>query len=366
MKQVEDTLKEILEQVTEFRNDYLTNEQAVRTQLIEPVLNALGWRTSNPKFVRPNAPNEEGKIPDYTLLKDTKSKLVVEAKNLSVELVDEKVINQIANYCYKPGIAFGILTNGVRWLLFNTFQRNPQDRIVWQVDLEKESVETVGRKLSSFAYDNIDELETLIQTSKELETTWNVLITSTDSIAAIISQKLIDKIKSSNPNFKIDQSKIKTFTESKLSEIFELAEIEDDEDKPVKKTEMKTKETEFSEVEDYIFKRNSKTKVREKISVTFPDNTKINHKKVVDTFVETIQKIGLEKIKPLNIYCAGVALISETKDNYYHQHKFGNYWIMVSTATKNKIMILKEINQKLNLKLNIETYTTDNAKNGLQ
>lgn len=357
MKQIEETLKEILEQVTEFRSDYTTNEQAVRTQLVEPVLNALGWRTSNPKFVRPNAPNDEGKIPDYTLLKDTKSKLVVEAKNLSVELNDDKVINQIANYCYKPGIEFGILSNGVRWLLFNTFQRNPQDRIVWQVDLEKENIETVSRKLSSFAHDNIDKLENLIQTSKALETNWNLLITSTDSIISIIAQKLIEKIRLTNPLFTIDQNEIKSFTKSKLSEHFEFADIDEEDEKLSPKPLAKTKETEFLEVEDYIFKRHTKNKVREKVCVTFPDNTKISHRKVVDTFVETIKKIGPEKIKELGIYRAGVPLVSDTKDNFYNQHKVGGYWIMVHTSTKEKIVVLTEINQRLNLKLNIETFT---------
>jgi len=69
MKEIENQLKETIEQVVEFRTDYISNEQAVRTQLIEPILNVLGWKTSNPKFVRPNAPDEDGKIPDYTLLK---------------------------------------------------------------------------------------------------------------------------------------------------------------------------------------------------------------------------------------------------------------------------------------------------------
>lgn len=362
MKQLEDTLKEILEQVTKFRNDYLSNEQAVRTQLIEPVLKVLGWKTDKREFVRPNAPNEDGKIPDYTLFKNTKSKLVVEAKNLSVELVDDKVINQVANYCYNPGIEFGVLTNGVRWLLFNTFQKNPQERIVWQADLEKESIEAVARKISSFAYDNIDELENLIQTSKELEKNWNALISSTDSIVTIITQKLIEKIKNSNPAFKINQDKIKSFTESKLSELFELADIENEEEQQTTKLEPKSEQSEFSEVEDYIYKRQQKNKIREKISVTFPDNTKIAERKVVDTFVKTIQKIGPEKIKELNIYQSGVPLITETKDNFYNQHKLGKYWIMVHSATRSKILQLTEINQKLNLKLNIETYTPDNNR----
>jgi predicted type IV restriction endonuclease len=59
--------------------------------LIEPILNELGWKTANPKYVKPNALDEGGKIPDYTLLKNGKTALIVEAKNLSVDLQNKKI-----------------------------------------------------------------------------------------------------------------------------------------------------------------------------------------------------------------------------------------------------------------------------------
>jgi len=52
-------IQETLERITEFRDNYLSNEQAVRTQLIEPILNELGWKTANPKYVRPNLDKPE-------------------------------------------------------------------------------------------------------------------------------------------------------------------------------------------------------------------------------------------------------------------------------------------------------------------
>jgi len=353
MNEIENILKETLEKVIEFRNDYVSNEQAVRTHLIEPTLNVLGWKTSNPKFVRPNAPDEDGKIPDYTLLKNGKTTLIVEAKNLSIDLQNKNIIDQLANYCFKSGIDFGVLTNGVKWLLFKTFEKNPKDRIVWQVDLENDKIEYVARSLSSFAYSNIDTLDALLKKSKILDNNWKSLIESTDSIVTIISQKLLEKIKSTEPTFKIDTNDLKTFTKSKIEELFELSEIEEEEKESIEK------ETEFAEVEDVIFKRRRKSKIRKKISVTFLDKTVIKHKKVVDTFVETIKRIGPEKILPLNLYRSGVQIVSETEDDFYNQHKIGKYWIMVHTSTKDKIAVLNEINEKLNLKLTIETFTNE-------
>lgn len=355
MKEIENQLKETLEQVVEYRTNYISNEQAVRTQLIEPILNVLGWKTSNPKYVRPNAPDEDGKIPDYTLVKEKKTTLIVEAKNLSINLQEKRIIDQLANYCFKSGIDFGILTNGVKWLLFKTFEKNPKDRIVWQVDIETDNTEYVAKSLSSFAYSNIDTLDTLLKKRKLLDNSWKALIETTDSIVTIISQKLLEKIKSIEPTFKIDTNDLKTFTKGKIEELFELTEIEEEEEKSDKNGSNQT-ETEFAEVEDVIFKRYRKTKIREKISVTFPDKIVVKNKKVVDTFVEAIKKIGPEKILPLNLYRAGVPIVSETKDDYYNQHKIGKYWIMVHTSTKEKISVLKEINEKLNLKLNIETF----------
>jgi predicted type IV restriction endonuclease len=361
MKEIESQLKETIEQVIEFRTDYISNEQAVRTQLIEPILNVLGWKTSNPKFVRPNAPDEDGKIPDYTLMKNGKTTLIVEAKNLSIDLQDKKIIDQLANYCFKSGIDFGILTNGVKWLLFKTFEKNPKDRIIWQVDIETDKIEYVVRSLSSFGYSNIDTLDILLKKSKILDSSWGALIESTDSIVTIIAQKLLDKIKSTEPSFKIDSNDLKTFTKGKIEELFELTEIEEEEkaDENADENDNIQITTEFAEVEDVIFKRHQKKKIREKISVTFPDKTVIRNKKVVDTFVETIKKIGPEKILPLNLYRAGVAIVSETKDDFYNQHKIGKYWIMVHTSTKEKVVVLNEINEKLNLNLIIETFTNE-------
>jgi len=183
------------------------------------------------------------------------------------------------------------------------------------------------------------------------------LIESTDSIVAIISQKLLEKIKSTEPLFEITPDDLKTFTKGKIEELFELTEIEEGE----KANENGSTQTEtgFAEGEDVIFKRHQKNKIREKISVTFPDKTVIKNKKVVDTFVETIKKIGPEKVLPLNLYRSGVAIVSEIKDDFYNQHKIGKYWIMVHASTKEKIAVLNEINEKLNLKLTIESFTNE-------
>lgn len=351
-------IKETLERVTEFRNNYTSNEQAVRTQLIEPILNELGWKTANPKYVKPNAPDEDGKIPDYTLMKGGKTTLIVEAKNLSVDLQNKKIIDQLAHYCFNRGIDFGILSNGIKWLLFKTFEKNPKDRIVWEVDLEKDKPELVGQSLKSFDYNNIDLLDALLKKSKVLDDTWKSLIVTTEDIVAIVSETVLSKVKKIVTNFDIEKSDIQAYTRNKIEELFENAQIDNDNQED--ETNDNTVDN-LTEIENIVFSKHKKRKVREKISVIFPDGKAIKHKKVVDTFVETISKIGASRIIPLEIYRAGVPIVSTSKDDFYNQHKSGKYWVMVHTSTKEKLAILKEINEKLNLKLEIDIFTNESS-----
>jgi len=356
MHEIENKIKEIIQQLNEFRQYYLSNEQAVRTQLIEPILNVLGWTTSNPKIVKPNAPSTDGKIPDYTLLKDNKATLIVEAKNLSIDLNDRKIIEQLANYCYHAGIHFGILSNGLSWLLFKTFENNPSERVVWQINIEKDKIENVVQKLSLLTYTNIDALDNLIKNVKLLDDSWQKICNTIDDIVKIIAQKLLDNIKTTEPNFKIDESDLLSFTKGKLEEFFELSNTEDEE-KP--KNEKQTIETELTKIEDKVFKRRKSNKPNKKISVTFPDGTILKSSVVAETFAQTIQKIGLDKVKSLGIIISRVPLIAEEKHHLYQQYPMDKYWIMTNISTMDKFLVLKRINEELDLNLKIEIFNLD-------
>jgi hypothetical protein len=168
---------------------------------------------------------------------------------------------------------------------------------------------------------------------------------------------LSEKIKIKDPLIKIEISEFKSFTGGKIAELFEYAEVEEENDTEIEKAVVE--ESEFTAMEDVIFKRRNRSAKREKISVKFPDNIVINRKRVIDTFVECVEKIGTERILPLNIYRSGVPIVSISKDDFYNQRKLGKYWIMSCTSTKEKLAVLNEINEKLNLNLVIETFIED-------
>ena len=361
MKNLEKKLKEIKKLTNEFRDVYLKNEQAVRDQLINPVLNELGWITSNPQFVRPDSTNQDGKIPDYTLLKNGKDTLIVEAKNLGTDVDNNKIIGQLASYCYSLnlGLDFGILTNGEKWLLFNTFERNPAERIVWIADLKTESIENVSRKISSFSYQNIEKLTTLIELSKTLELVWDSLIENTRDIGKVVAEQIKSRLQKDYPKTKIDAEEIEKFVLGKLTELFDSYPADPEVEKGSNIQESK-EGNEFAEVEDFVYKKET----LKKIKVTFPDGLVIHERSVKATFVGTIRRIGIEKVRKLNKIESGVPLISDTVPTYYdskgNRREYNYYafsedcYLMTNTSTEKKFATLNEINSDLKENLKIE------------
>jgi len=100
MNNLNEALTSIIEKIKKFRSLYEQNEMAVRDQIVNPILRNLGWDPENPEEVLPNVSTEEG-IPDYSLMKNGKKILFVEAKKLNVDIEQREVIRQLAKYSAK-------------------------------------------------------------------------------------------------------------------------------------------------------------------------------------------------------------------------------------------------------------------------
>lgn len=89
------------------------NETRTRMALIDPLLQALGWDTSDPSQVIPEY-KVEGKMVDYALLgQNGRAVAVIESKRLNESL--DKHMMQMINYANMAGISYAGLTNGDRW-----------------------------------------------------------------------------------------------------------------------------------------------------------------------------------------------------------------------------------------------------------
>ena len=120
--------------------------------LIDPLLNALGWDTADPAMVIPEYRIGDMKV-DYALIKVPQGRrrakpiAFVEAKRMVEYLRNHR--RQVFNYAYAAGVKFGCLTNGVRWVLYDVFDKEAprNDRRVLDVSLRHESAFDCAVKL---------------------------------------------------------------------------------------------------------------------------------------------------------------------------------------------------------------------------
>lgn len=97
------------------------------------------------------------------------------------------------------------------------------------------------------------------------------------------------------------------------------------------------------------------TQKRVKIRVNFLDCTTIFHNKVTTTFIETLRKVGFDKVKQMKIKVNSLDLISEEKYENYGMHLLEtNDYVFTGTSTETKIKLLKQISIKSGLNFKIE------------
>jgi predicted type IV restriction endonuclease len=113
-------VRDARENIKSRRNLLENSEAQTRIVLIDPVLRAVGWDTSNPAMVRSEYGANGGRA-DYALLNpETESPLIiVEAKKLG-DVHLEQHIPQIAGYSEGEGSSaqYGVITNGNIWRVF--------------------------------------------------------------------------------------------------------------------------------------------------------------------------------------------------------------------------------------------------------
>jgi predicted type IV restriction endonuclease len=213
---MEKILLELKSKISEHRELYNRNEMAVRRQLIDPILDEIGWNTGNPLLVRLNETTEDRDIPDYSLLKEGRVETYVEAKNLSKNIIDD--LPQLARYCINNGKEFGIITNGNDWLLIKTFEKDtkPKDRIIWQVSIEKDNVLVIKNRLFNISKEQISNLPEFIEKEKQAQKFWDYYISDEIRFVDKLSIEIANEFLSSRSDEDYDKETITNFFKSKI------------------------------------------------------------------------------------------------------------------------------------------------------
>ncbi len=120
-----DVINTLKERIRNHRTDLAANETRTRMALVDPLLTALGWDTSDPALVTPEYPVSSGKA-DYGLRNAGPTpSAFVEAKRLDEGLESHR--EQMTRYSNMAGVKYAILTNGDRWEVYEIFRQASLD-----------------------------------------------------------------------------------------------------------------------------------------------------------------------------------------------------------------------------------------------
>lgn len=140
----------------------IRDEEDVKSGIIEPVLEILGWDPNNPSEVK----KEESvgrKKADYALKIDEKTEVIIEAKALDKKLSEgdsdslTEYEKQAINYAYNKGINWAILTNGEEWRLYNAYWKG--EKLAFTLEIGDFPKKENLKKVSIFRKENVKEGE---------------------------------------------------------------------------------------------------------------------------------------------------------------------------------------------------------------
>ena len=98
-----------------------------------------------------------------------------------------------------------------------------------------------------------------------------------------------------------------------------------------------------------------------KLRVLFPDGERIERDFATDTFVETIQKIGIDKVRELGIRVYGKLLIDSHHRENTQQKRVNGWYICTHSSTAGKKTFLDKIAQQLGIRLKVEIISKDKS-----
>jgi hypothetical protein len=220
MDNLTENLRLIIDKTKKFRSLYEQNEMAVRDQLVNPVLRAIGWNPENPDEVQPNVSTEEG-VPDYSLIKDRKRMLFVEAKKLSVDVEQREAMRQLAKYSFAEGTKYGVLTNGVVWVLLRSFEEGTTltERIVWKTDLENDKLPSVCRKIMTISKDTVEQIEALVKKVQILSEVWQALLDEPEEVVRGLMPVVKSLLTQGYPDIQFEDAEIEELLRERIRDV---------------------------------------------------------------------------------------------------------------------------------------------------
>ena len=351
------TLKEHIDDIrNELEHQQFTNETAVRSGIIDPLLKELGWPVSKTQVVFPEY-RVEGQRVDYALCHPPATpRIFIEAKQVGKLDGAER---QLFEYAVHQGVRVAILTDGQKWVFFYpSGEGTYEERKVIELDLlmgdreenayrlnrylNYESVRTGNAFLSiEEDYRNFSRQRELAQRLPEV---WHKILEERNQI---LLQLLIEDTKKVCRYIPTEEE-VLTFLQSLT------AGPQEDFVPPIHAKDS-VPSVHVPPAPDP--KPKPKQSLRwTKLVVTMPDGERIERPLIKDTFAEVIEKLGIEKVAALDIIRRRIPLVSASEYPSRSQRQSGSYYIYTGATTKDKRRDLMKIAKGLGLedKLKVE------------
>ena len=308
------------------------SETAVRQGIVDPLLRLLVWPTEDTEVVYPEYPVGTGKV-DYALCHpSTEPRVFIEAKQVgNIEGAEE----QLFGYDSRIRVPIAVLTDGQIWRFFHpTGEGTWQQRRVYDLDLitgnSNEIAECFNRYLHYEAicsgnaleavkgdYDNLVKQRKI---EEGLPKAWHTLLQENDeSLSQIVAEKT------------------ETLCGHRPSTEQVIAFLRKEELPPIRNDEN-------SDEEQSSTSKSRKNKPSTRLRVKM-NNDVIEHQHAKDTFIEVIEKLGLEKVKEAH---PSTVLVDPPK---YFWCQSGELYIYYYPDTNAKKLALEEIGKEMGIQL---------------
>lgn len=320
------TLKEHIDDIREgLKTNRYPDEAAVSQGIVLRLLGVLGWTTFDTQIVVPQY-GVEGRKVDYALCHPPSKRIVfIEVKRVgNIEGAER----QLFEYAFHEGVPIAILTDGREWRFFHpTAQGDYRERKVHEMDLTEDDSEKNAERLSRYLnyeairtgeaaqaieedYRNVSRQR---QVATRLPEAWSKLVEEADELLLEVVAEKVESLCEHKP------------TAEQVLDFLKSLKIETDPDNG----------------------SGGNRTWNSGLLVTMPNGEKINHRRSSDTFVEVIEKLGIEQVKHLNIVVGKIPLIADFDVPERSQRKSGQYHIMLNTNTRQKKSSLRKLPQNL-------------------
>ena len=372
MESIEE-LNRLSDRIDDFKEE-VKGERATINTFILPFIRLLGYDTTNPKEVKYEFTADfgvkQGEKVDIAILKDDRVIMLIECKDWHVNISESDVSQLYRYFTAVTEARIGVLTNGIVYRLYTDSEKpNVMDaKPFFEFNMSKIRQSLIN-VLNNFTKENFD-LEKTRSTAidlkhrgeikqilnKQLETPTNGFVEFFHS--AIKSQmevpdftdvvkrafnEFINEMNKKEPNRSDEQNEKEYDKEPNESD--EQNEKEHDKE-PNRNDEQNDKESNESS------ERPSKLKFTN-LRVTMPDGSVIHHQSGKETYIEVLEKLGLEKVMKVRPNIVSKEQFSQKSKGV----KRGEFWVRGTIklgGTKNRKAELDKIAELLGVKLKVE------------